>query len=64
MTYVGEEQFSAGMAAYFAQHAWGNTTLQDLIDALAATSGRDLDVWRAGWLETGGHRPAGARAGR
>ena len=38
------------MAAYFAKHAWGNTTLQDLIDELAAASGRDLDGWRtAGW---------------
>jgi len=54
MVYVGEENFSAGMAAYFARHAWGNTTLQDLMDALAAASGRDLDAWRAGWLETAG----------
>jgi aminopeptidase N len=54
MTYVGEANFSAGMTAYFARHAWGNTTLQDLIDALAATSGRDLDAWRAGWLDTAG----------
>jgi aminopeptidase N len=53
-TYVGEAEFSSGMASYFAQHAWGNTTLQDLIDALAATSGRDLDRWREGWLETAG----------
>jgi aminopeptidase N len=54
MTYVGEANFSAGMSAYFARHAWGNTTLQDLIDALAATSGRDLDAWRAAWLDTAG----------
>jgi aminopeptidase N len=54
MVYVGEEQFRAGMTAYFAEHAWGNTTLQDLIDALAASSGRDLEAWRAGWLETAG----------
>ena len=54
MTYVGEDNFSAGMTAYFARHAWGNTTLQDLIDALAKTSGRDLDAWRAGWLDTAG----------
>ena len=52
--YVGEEQFKAGMTAYFARHAWGNTTLQDLIDALAAASDRDLDAWRTGWLETAG----------
>jgi aminopeptidase N len=54
MIYVGEENFTKGMAAYFARHAWGNTTLQDLIDALAAVSGRDLDEWREGWLDTAG----------
>ena len=54
MTYVGEDRFRAGMTAYFAEHAWGNTTLQDLMDALAAESGRDLDAWRRGWLETAG----------
>ncbi len=54
MTYVGEEHFRTGMAAYFARHAWGNTTLQDLIDALAEASGRDLNAWRRAWLETAG----------
>ncbi len=54
MTYVGEADFVAGMTGYFARHAWGNTTLQDLMDALATAGGRDLDVWRAGWLETAG----------
>lgn len=54
MTYVGEERFRAGMATYFARHAWGNTTLQDLIDALSEASGRDLDDWRTAWLETAG----------
>jgi aminopeptidase N len=42
MAYVGEEQFCIEMQAYFAQHSWGNTTLQDLMEALAASSGRDL----------------------
>ena len=54
MIYVGEVQFAAGMKDYFARHAWANTTLQDLIDALAGASGRDLDRWREGWLETAG----------
>jgi aminopeptidase N len=54
MAYVGEDQFCTGMRAYFAQHSWGNTSLQDLMDALAASSGRDLDRWRATWLETAG----------
>ena len=54
MVYVGEDEFVAGMRRYFEQHAWGSTTLQDLIDALAAASGRDLGRWRRGWLETAG----------
>jgi aminopeptidase N len=54
MAYVGEADFSAGMTAYFARHAWGTTTLQDLLDALAEACGRDLDAWSAGWLETAG----------
>ncbi|NUQ99861.1 MAG: aminopeptidase N [Streptomyces sp.] len=54
MTYVGEESFRAGMAAYFARHAWGSTTLQDLIDSLGKASGRDLDGWRTAWLATAG----------
>ncbi|WP_306212845.1 aminopeptidase N [Actinoplanes sp. RD1] len=52
--YVGQEAFRAGMTAYFARFAWGTTTLQDLIDALATASGRDLDAWRDGWLATAG----------
>ncbi len=54
LEYVGEDHFVTGMKAYFRRHAWGTTTLQDLIDALAEASGRDLDTWRAGWLETAG----------
>ncbi|MER5215668.1 hypothetical protein ABT063_35370 [Streptomyces sp. NPDC002838] len=42
------------MTAYFARHAWGNTTLQDLIDALSEAGERDLDAWRTAWLETAG----------
>ncbi|MCW2849457.1 MAG: pepN1 [Marmoricola sp.] len=54
MHYLGEDVFITGMAAYFARYAWGNTTLQDLVDELAAASGRDLDAWRTAWLETAG----------
>ncbi|MFJ3798054.1 aminopeptidase N [Streptomyces sp. NPDC090088] len=54
MTYVGEDRFRTGMAAYFARHAWGTTTLQDLTDALAEAGDRDLATWRKAWLETAG----------
>ncbi|MGH8971055.1 MAG: M1 family metallopeptidase, partial [Actinomycetes bacterium] len=39
---------------YFTTHAWGNTTLTDLLGALEETSGRDLKAWSAEWLETAG----------
>ena len=54
VAYVGREPFVAGLRAYFAKHAWGNTTLQDLLGELEATSGRDLGTWSKLWLETAG----------
>ncbi|MBS2937734.1 aminopeptidase N [Nocardioides sp. J2M5] len=54
MHFVGEETFGRGMTAYFAEHAWGNTTLDDLVGALEQASGRDLQPWRRAWLETAG----------
>jgi aminopeptidase N len=54
VAYVGREPFRDGLRAYFAQHAWGNTTLDDLLVELEATSGRDLRTWSKVWLETAG----------
>ncbi len=54
VAYVGEESFVAALRAYFAKHAWGHTTLDDLVAEIAAASGRDLSGWVAGWLETAG----------
>ncbi|WP_435735523.1 aminopeptidase N [Cellulosimicrobium sp. PMB13] len=54
VAWVGQEQFLAGVAAYFRKHAWGNTELRDLLVELEATSGRDLTDWSAKWLETAG----------
>ena len=54
MHFVGEDTFSAGMSAYFAEHAWGNTTLDELVASLEQASGRDLQPWRTAWLETAG----------
>lgn len=54
VAYVGREPFRDGLRAYFAKHAWGNTTLDDLLTELEATSGRDLRAWSAVWLETAG----------
>ncbi|MBG6140300.1 aminopeptidase N [Longispora fulva] len=52
--WVGSDQFFAGIRHYFARHAWGNTTLTDLLEALEKTSGRDLSTWSAEWLQTSG----------
>ncbi|WP_298747376.1 aminopeptidase N [uncultured Serinicoccus sp.] len=54
VAYVGREPFRDGLRAYFAKHAWGNTTLRDLLVELEATSGRDLGSWSEVWLETAG----------
>jgi aminopeptidase N len=54
VAYVGREPFRDGLRAYFAKHAWGNTTLDDLLSELEATSGRDLRIWSKQWLETAG----------
>ena len=36
---MGEEEFLAGLRAYFQKHAWGNTELSDLLVELEQTSG-------------------------
>ena len=52
--YVGYEEFLAGLRTYFAEYAYGNATLDDLLRHLAAVSGRDLRTWSAAWLQTTG----------
>ncbi|MEA2345826.1 MAG: aminopeptidase, partial [Thermoanaerobaculia bacterium] len=52
--YVGVESFLAGLRDYFREHAYGNTTLADLLRALENSSGRDLGDWSKLWLETTG----------
>jgi aminopeptidase N len=51
---IGLEDFLAGLRRYFAKHAWGNTTLDDLLAALADETGRDLRAWSDEWLRTSG----------
>ncbi|WP_426595141.1 aminopeptidase N [Cellulomonas sp. McL0617] len=54
VAWVGQDEFFAGVRAYFAKHAWGNTELRDLLTELEATSGRDLSAWSGLWLERAG----------
>jgi aminopeptidase N len=54
VAWVGREPFFAGLRNYFDAHAWGNSTLQDLLGALESASGRDLSAWSKEWLESAG----------
>jgi aminopeptidase N len=54
VAYVGLDPFLAGLRSYFAAHAWGNATFEDLLGALEEASGRDLSGWGAQWLRTTG----------
>lgn len=54
VSFVGEDAFFRGAQRYFAAHAYGNTTLPDLLAALEEASGRDLAPWSDAWLRTTG----------
>ncbi|GAA3021594.1 aminopeptidase N [Microbacterium dextranolyticum] len=54
VAFVGEDAFFRGARHYFAAHAYGNTTLPDLLAALEEASGRDLAPWASAWLQTSG----------
>ncbi|MBS1906359.1 MAG: aminopeptidase N [Actinobacteria bacterium] len=54
VAFVGDEAFFAGARRYFAQHAFGNTTLEDLLVELEQASGRDMRAWAQAWLQTTG----------
>ncbi|BAK37358.1 aminopeptidase N [Microlunatus phosphovorus NM-1] len=53
-TYLGDEVFIAGLQDYFAQHAYGNATLADLLAAWQRAGAQDLDSWSRVWLQTAG----------
>ncbi|MFB6892154.1 aminopeptidase N [Kitasatospora sp. NPDC056327] len=64
VAWLGEEAFLAGVNDHFDAHAFGNATLDDLLGALAAASGRDIRGWADRWLRTTGVdtlRPDGDR---
>jgi aminopeptidase N len=52
VAWVGQEEFLAGVRAYFRTHEYGNTTLADLLGPLSESSGRDLSAWADQWLRT------------
>ncbi|MGI8523901.1 MAG: aminopeptidase N [Nocardioides sp.] len=54
VAWVGRDSFDAGIKAYFQQHEWGNTELEDFLAPLEQASGRDLKSWSEEWLQTAG----------
>ena len=52
--HVGRQNFIDALRIYFTKHAYKNTTLNDLMIELEATSGRDLKPWAKTWLQTAG----------
>jgi aminopeptidase N len=54
MATIGEDAFFAGVRAYLDRHAFGNTTVADLLAELEVSSGRDLSSWADAWLRTPG----------
>ncbi|RSS82033.1 aminopeptidase N [Streptomyces sp. WAC06614] len=54
VAYVGREAFLEGARRYFKAHAYGNTTLDDLLSVLGEVSGRDMAQWSRAWLQTAG----------
>jgi aminopeptidase N len=51
---IGVDDFLAGVRQYFRRHAWGSSTLADLLVALEERSGRSLSEWSGQWLQTAG----------
>src|SRR5690606_18300747 len=50
----GAENFRVGVSQYLKDHAYGNTTLDDFVSALATASGMDLQQWQEEWLYRSG----------
>ncbi|KAL8294162.1 hypothetical protein RB597_008058 [Gaeumannomyces tritici] len=54
-TYLGEDVFLEGVRQYLKKHAYGNTTTDDLWDALAAASGKPVHEVMTIWTKNVGY---------
>jgi aminopeptidase N len=59
--FVGYENHRIGVSNYLKEHSYGNTTLQDFIDAQSASSGLDLERWSQQWLYQAGFNELAAQ---
>jgi aminopeptidase N len=54
MNYLGSDDFRKGLKIYFGKHAYGNTTGNDLWQALSEASGKDVASFMNPWLTRSG----------
>ncbi|MHC5904143.1 aminopeptidase N [Streptomyces sp. S6] len=54
VTWLGDDDFLAGINTHFARHKFANATLADFIDSLASATDRDVHAWADAWLRTTG----------
>jgi aminopeptidase N len=54
VAWLGDEAFFEGVNRHFEAHAFGNATLDDLLQSLAASGRRDVHAWADLWLRTTG----------
>ena len=55
VTWMGDEDFLAGVNAHLTKHRFANATLADLVGALDDASPRDVRGWAEVWLRQSGH---------
>jgi len=53
--YIGHEAFQAGLKAYFAKYAYGNTEGNDLWTELSKASGKDITAFMNIWISQSGY---------
>ncbi|MGA8847567.1 MAG: M1 family aminopeptidase, partial [Nocardioides sp.] len=55
VTWLGDDEFLAGVNAYLTANRFGNATLDDFVHALDSVSERDVVGWARQWLRTTGY---------
>jgi aminopeptidase N len=61
-TYIGEEAFQQGLKAYFVAHAYKNTSSDDLWQAFADVSHKNIKSFMEPWLQASGFPVVSATA--
>ncbi len=54
IAFIGDDAFTAGVAAYLDAHRFGNASLADFLACMELASGAELGTWTQAWLGTAG----------